>query len=140
MSPRAQDIIDAARACVGTPFQHQGRQPGLGLDCAGLLVVALAAVGFAALDRTDYGRRPFGGELEAMLEAQPLLVRVPIPEMRPADILLMRIKRDPQHLALLAGDTIIHAWEDCGKVAEHRLDTRWRQRIVRVYRIAELAR
>lgn len=135
----ADDLIAAARACEHTPFVHQGRQPGVGLDCAGLLKVALCAIGRAPLDRTDYGRIPHGGELEAMLDAQPLLVRVPINEMRAADILLMRFKADPQHLALLAGETIIHAYEDAGKVVEHRLDTRWRARIVRVYRLKELA-
>ena len=136
----ADDLIAAARTCVGIPFQHQGRQPGLGLDCAGLLVVALRTLRLDPLDRTDYGRNPHGGALEAMLDAQPLLFRVPIQEMRPADVLLMRFKTDPQHLALFAGETIIHAYESAGKVAEHRLDTRWRARIVRVYRVQELAR
>ncbi len=28
--------IAAARTCLGTPFHHQGRAPGVGLDCIGL--------------------------------------------------------------------------------------------------------
>ena len=39
-------MIAAARACIGTPFHHQGRRPGAGLDCIGLIVIALRAAGF----------------------------------------------------------------------------------------------
>lgn len=136
MFRRSQDLIDAARACVDTPFHHQGRQPGVGLDCAGLLVVAMQSLGLSPLDRTDYSRTPHGGELESMLDAQPMLARVPIHDMHDGDVLLMRFEKEPQHLALHAGETIIHAYQTVGKVVEHRLDTRWRARIVRVYRVA----
>ena len=37
------DIIAIARACLGTPFRHQGRIPGVALDCAGLVVAVAAA-------------------------------------------------------------------------------------------------
>ena len=136
----AGDLIAAARACLATPFHHQGRQPGVGLDCAGLLIVALRAVGIEALDLPAYGRRPHGGELETMLDAQPYLLRLPLNSMRDGDVLLMRFFRDPQHLALYAGGTILHAYEAAGQVVEHRMDSRWAQRIVRVYRIAAMAR
>ncbi|MBK8745664.1 MAG: peptidase P60, partial [Propionivibrio sp.] len=38
-------ILAAARACIGTPFVHQGRIPGLALDCAGLVVAVAQAIG-----------------------------------------------------------------------------------------------
>ena len=53
-------MIASARACIGTPFHHQGRAIGIGLDCIGLIVVALTAAGFSVRDRSDYGRRPDG--------------------------------------------------------------------------------
>jgi len=48
--------------------------------------------------------------------------------------LLMRFMGDPQHLAIYAGETIIHAFAAGRKVCEHRLDDVWRARIVRIYR------
>jgi hypothetical protein len=45
----------------------------------------------------------------------------------------MRFSGDPQHLAICAGDTIIHAWQTVGKVAEHRFTDEWKSRVVRVY-------
>ena len=56
-------MIATARACAGTPFHDQGRAPGVGLDCIGLIVIAMRAAGFAVHDRTDYGRRPDGKSL-----------------------------------------------------------------------------
>lgn len=130
----SDDLIRAARDCLGTPFHHQGRQPGVGLDCGGLLVVALRAVGVDPIDMAGYARRPHGGTLERLLDSQSFLVRVAIQERAVADVLLMRFGAEPQHLALLTGETIIHAWEAVGKVVEHRLDGRWLRHVVRVYR------
>jgi len=33
-----EQIVSVARAAVGTPWRHQRRVAGLGLDCIGLLV------------------------------------------------------------------------------------------------------
>lgn len=129
------DLIAAARACLNTPFHHQGRQPNVGLDCGGLLVVALRAIGIQPVDMVAYDRRPHGGIMENLLDSQPCLTRVQVSEMRPGDILLMRFKSDPQHLALLAGESILHAWEAAGRVVEHRMDNRWLRHIVRAYRL-----
>ena len=42
----ANGIIASARACLGTPFLHQGRIPGVALDCAGLVgIIADSAMG-----------------------------------------------------------------------------------------------
>jgi hypothetical protein len=46
----------------------------------------------------------------------------------------MRFGNEPQHLAVFEGDNVIHAYESIGRVVEHRLDDKWRKRIVRVYR------
>jgi cell wall-associated NlpC family hydrolase len=46
----AAEIIAAARACLGTPFRHQGRLPGIGLDCAGVALHVAQAVGCGTLD------------------------------------------------------------------------------------------
>jgi hypothetical protein len=37
----------------------------------------------------------------------------------------MRFASDPQHLAICAGETIIHAYEAAGQCCEHRLSGLW---------------
>lgn len=123
-----------ARSCIGTPFRHQGRIPGVALDCAGLLIVVAETVGAAHQDVTGYGPNPSGGMLEAALDAQPGLERVLIAQRRAGDLLLMRFAVEPQHLAVFTGDTIIHAYANVRMVCEHRLSAVWAARIVRAYR------
>ena len=99
-------MIAAAREAVGTPFRHQGRTVGKGIDCAGLMVYAMSSA----------------------------LIRVHgIPQA--GDILLMRFDGDPCHLAICTGPTMIHAWAIVRKVCEHDFDREWQSRVVRIYRI-----
>ena len=133
----ADDILIAARSFLGTPFRHQGRIPGLALDCAGLVVSVAKEIGADYIDRPGYSRNPSGGLLESALDDQPCLERVT--DRQPGDVLLMRFSGEPQHLAICAGDTIIHSYEAVGKVCEHRLASVWAARIVRVYRFKGLA-
>lgn len=130
----AYSIIAAARSEVGTPFHHLGRLPGIRLDCAGLVVHVANQIGADCLDVDGYSNHPSQGMLEAALDSQPCLRRVAINDRQPGDVLLMRFKGDPQHLAICAGKTIIHAYSNAGQVSEHRLSDVWAARIVRVYR------
>lgn len=131
------DIITAARECVGTPFRHQGRIIGLALDCAGLIVYIAAKFGLKSIEPDGYGRSPCNGMLEASADLQPYLMRVS--DMQAADVLMMRFTGEPQHVAIYTGDTIIHAYESIGKVVEHRMDDKWLRRVVRVYRFKDVA-
>lgn len=132
---RTDDLIAAARECLGTPFRHQGRLVGVGLDCVGVVVHALQAVGIDVIDQRGYGDVPSNGLLESAIEQQPTLVRVTT--IMPGDILLMRMLGQPTHVALFTGDTIIHAYDAIGKCCQHRLDARWASRVVRIYRVKE---
>ena len=135
----ADDIIAAARACLGTPFRHQGRVAGEALDCAGLAVQVARACGCAVVDAEAYGPYPARGQLETALAAQPGLQRLPAGAVpQPGDLLLMRFAREPQHLAILAGETIIHAWTEAGKVCEHDFTAAWQRRVCAVYRFVEV--
>lgn len=133
-------VVAAARACLGTPFRHQARVPGLGLDCVGLLAHVFESLTLPYEDETGYPRTPFGGKLERNLDAQPSLRRVPLDEMAAGDVLVMRIKSAPQHVAIHSGEIgghvyIIHASEEHGGVVEHRLDAMWGARVMRAYRV-----
>lgn len=132
----AADIIAAARAEIGTPFVHQGRLSGVALDCAGLIVQVATALGLDYVDVPGYSRTPSGGILEAALDAQPCLERVA--EAEAGDVLLFRFTGAAQHLGITTGENLIHAYQKVGKVCEHRIDTQWQRRIVRIYRFKGL--
>ena len=134
----ADNVIEAARECLGTPFRHQGRIVGEALDCAGVAVHVAERLGYGVLDVTGYGRTPVNGQLEDTLSSQPFLYQVEIPEAAPGDILLMRFAGEPQHLAILADNTIIHAYESVEMCCEHSLTSKWAARIVKVYRFLEI--
>ncbi|MFW5970145.1 MAG: NlpC/P60 family protein [Halofilum sp. (in: g-proteobacteria)] len=131
----AADVIAAARACIDTPFHHQGRQPGVGLDCAGLLVHAFSAAGHRTIDDHRYPRAPDPRRMRSVLER--ILVRV-TDAWRPGDVLYCRIKHDPQHLAIWTGSSMIHGYLTAGRVVEHGMDRRWERRVIARYRHPEL--
>lgn len=132
----AAEIISAARECLNTPFQHQGRIVGLALDCAGV-AVHVASKWHTVEQPPAYGRLPHDSMLEQWIERQPFLERATHPQA--GDLLLMRFENEPQHLAINAGETMIHAYQSIGKTVEHNLDDKWRRRIVRAYRFKGVA-
>ena len=131
-------LIATARSYVGTPFRHQGRLPGIALDCAGVAVCAARAEGWPAIDMPGYSRTPTKGMLRQHLMAQPAL-RLVNRSPRFGDLLLMAFGREDQHVALCAGDTIIHAYEAVGKVCEHGFTDEWQKRVVAVFEFVEAA-
>jgi NlpC/P60 family putative phage cell wall peptidase len=132
MTKETSRMIAAARAAIGTPFHHQGRAPGLGLDCIGLIIVALRAVDFEINDRTDYSRRPDGKSLVAALDEHGAL---PVEEIQAGDILLFRYDRQPQHVALAtSADTMIHSFAPADKVVETSIGDYWKRRLTGIYR------
>lgn len=129
-----EEIIRAARSCLGTPFVHQGRLPGVALDCAGLLVQCFINVCVPYHDEYGYPRYPYRGLIRKILDSQPSLVAVPARRsLRPGRVLLMKIRREPQHVAIYTGESIIHAYSGAQFVVEHQLTAAWRKRIDRGY-------
>ncbi|MDO9007218.1 MAG: NlpC/P60 family protein [Deltaproteobacteria bacterium] len=129
---KASQIIAAARECIGTPFAHQGRIINKALDCAGVAVHVFDSMGCEVDQPAAYSRTPNNAMLEYWADRQPFLTRETIPQA--GDILLMRFAGEPQHVAIFTGENLIHAYEAIGRVVEHRLDAKWRKRIVRAYR------
>ena len=103
------------------------------VDCAGVVIHALGCAGLDVVDQSGYGRTPNKGLLESALKAHNGITKVD--DYQAGDILLMRFGREPQHLAIFSGGGIIHADEASGVCCEHRLDSKWASRIVRIYRL-----
>lgn len=127
--------IEQARALIGVPWCHQGRNPAVGIDCAGLLILA-----FDVQSPTpSYGRNPCRGLLEATMEG---LLGAPLEEgaeMRPGDAVAMAYGGPIRHCGLIADDihgglSLIHTDSILGRVTEHPLDEKWLRRIRRIYR------
>lgn len=135
MFEKADEVIAAARECIGTPFRHQGRLPGVGLDCAGLGIVAANAAGIDIKDFAGYPRLPFDGMLKKMFDEQPQLKQIDKRDAQPGDVFIMRNSHEPEHIAIASENGyIIHSSWNIRKVVEQRLDELLRNRIVYVYR------
>ena len=120
-----QQIIDLARHLCGTPYRHQGRDPGTGLDCLGLIIVIAQSIGFnTRLDRQNYPRFPDGLELRETLLAAGLIETGQAEAGGLVQICFRGLKGWGQHLGIVSDrETIIHAYErnGQGKVKEEPL-------------------
>jgi cell wall-associated NlpC family hydrolase len=126
------EIVAAARKELGTPFKHQARLSGVALDCVGLASI-VARNWYTPVEPLAYGRTPDNGMLQMWLGRQYFLETAD--EMQAGDFLLMRFGKEPQHMAIFTGSTIIHAYQSIGKVVEHGMDEKWRNRVVKIYRM-----
>lgn len=121
----------------GVPFHHQGRSSA-GVDCAGLIVCALAALGIATDVPRDYTTNAAGALLLPWLDGSPLLEAAALNEEPQAgDVLAFRIGRSVQHLGVAIGDgSMVHAIRTAG-VATVTLSAMWRYRLAARYRWAD---
>lgn len=130
---RGQDLVDAARCYVGTPFHHQGRLLNVGVDCAGLLICSARDAGRDLLAEAKragfnddqlkrYGKDLKTDYLTRMLE----VIAEPIQDLRVGAVLLFRVKlsRSP-HLGIRTHKGMIHAFDRVGEVVETGIDTWW---------------
>lgn len=129
---KVSDILKYARETIGTPYHHQGRVIGRGLDCIGVAIYVAQKLGVQYLDLPAYGASPHKGLLNEMMDKQPCLEHVY--EMKPGDILQMKFVQDPQHVAIFTGTTIIHCSMETGRVVEHHLDSESLANVTKIYR------
>lgn len=125
--------LERARACLGVKWKHQGRNPEIAIDCAGLLIHA-----FEVEEETpQYGREPYAGLMEATLER---FLGPPIDgPMQPGDVVAMAYTGSIRHCGMIGdhpngGLSLIHTDSILGHVTEHALDAKWLRRIKKVYR------
>lgn len=148
---RSQIIIEA-RSWIGTRFHHQGRIKKTenskgGCDCIGLIIGVASNLDIkckgrplVSFDRTNYSRIPDGESLKNSLDY--CLSPINIDSIQLADILLMRINKEPQHVAFVGvndegGLSLIHCYMQARGVVEHALDGYWKQKIVAAYSLLD---
>lgn len=125
----AQAVIDEARKWIGVPFHHQGRVRA-GVDCVGLIVVVMDGLGLMprGADLADYGRHP-NGTLTRVLDEHCTRLDAPLP----GSVAVIRWWRQAHHVAIHAGETLIHSHQRFGGVAEHSFAGRWKGRCMAWY-------
>lgn len=144
-------LVARARSYIGTPYRHRGRNPAIGLDCAGLPWRCFAALGVMLPDLKRYGREPHqDGLMQGVVDALGAAIweggvrnKVPRDLLQPGDVVVMAFVSEPHHLAILGDDavhglTIIHAdgSPSVSRVVEVGLDAVWQAKIVAVFRRA----
>lgn len=113
-----QQIVCSARKRIGTPFKHQGRKAGVGLDCIGLVVDVFKEFypDIVNLDMTNYSRIPNKNKLKETLDL--LLQPVDLYDADAGDIILFAYGKEPQHVGILTENSVIHAYASVGRVIE----------------------
>jgi len=133
----SESIVREARAQIGTPFRHQGRIPGVALDCVGLLVVVGRGCGLRVADETTYPRETDGEVLRRCLEA--VCRRIPVRGVEPGDILIFLRGASLWHAGIVTKQdplTMVHAWArfSRSRVREEVVSGPWRARIESAWR------
>jgi cell wall-associated NlpC family hydrolase len=148
MQPDRNAVIARAREYLGTPYRHQGRAKGLGMDCVGLPICVGEDLGLRdklgspilKSDHLNYPPRPIAdvsSQVAARLEEKPR------DWIKGGDVVTIKVGRYVSHLAIVtdleAGLGLIHAYAGgpC-MVAEHRLDLKWKSRIYRAFYFPEI--
>lgn len=125
-------VVRQAQTWLGTPWHHQARLKGVGVDCVGLLIGVCRELNIAIEDYQEYGRFPDGYHLAKELERQ-LIKKTSLP--MPGDIMLFRISRMPQHIAICSPMGLIHAHQGVMKVVETSMPPYWDTHILGVYQL-----
>ncbi|MEQ8767219.1 MAG: hypothetical protein RL885_25130 [Planctomycetota bacterium] len=131
----------AAETMVGTPYHHQGRVPGVGLDCVGLLLCAAQLVG-APIEPEREDERCYSRRIESDGLVRGLRRRFDqVPDCEtigPGSIVAMWKRRRglAQHVGIVSasGVDLIHVDARAG-VTRSSLDGLWGNRIVTTFRL-----
>lgn len=129
----------AAKRYIGVPFRHQGRNPSVGIDCVGLLVLSARDCGYGSLsdyDGTSYDRNPARGELERRIGR----ALTPYPELLPGCVVCMDFFGKVRHVGIISQLDdgrlgLIHSYNKPPRVVENGINERWMDFIKSVYRL-----
>jgi cell wall-associated NlpC family hydrolase len=99
--PTRADVIAEARTWLDTPYLHQHRAKGHGVDCAGLVIGVARELGIVArdFDVNGYPREPDGKTLLEICDR--FMDRVPMADIRPGNVLVYSFAKHPAHLGIV---------------------------------------
>ena len=134
--------VKAALEWEGTPYHHQARVKGAGVDCAQLVAAVHEQVtGASVVVPCDYSPEWHLHNREERLIAileQLGCKEKPVEETKPGDILCFKFGRVISHLGImLHAGMFIHARIDQGKVTINTLAADWKARHLRTFSFPE---
>lgn len=139
MTNTPEKFLAAARSYKGTPFHHQGRQPGLALDCIGVAVCAARECGLEMKHDIGYPVLAFKDRITSPLSEYA--TEIELEDVRPGDLGIFRTPQSgktPHHVAVFCEDggaSIVHACSpSIGKVIEEPLGV-WKKLLVSCWRV-----
>ncbi|HWK40576.1 MAG TPA: hypothetical protein VNR60_01475 [Croceibacterium sp.] len=128
-------LARAAEGHLGTPFRLHGHDPLTGLDCVGLVAVALAEIGRPVVPPQRYGLRHRAAEHLLPLAAAAGLAEVTSPA-EAGDVLLLQAGPAQLHLAVAAcGGGIVHAHAGLRRVVITPFPLAWP--VIRHWRLSD---
>ena len=116
---RPEEIVARARALIGTRYRPQGRTAADGLDCIGLVALA---VGARNVPR-DYALR--GGSVPRLTAELKAAGLGRVREMAAGDVLVLAPGPDQLHLGLFTGVGLVHGDAGIRRVVERPLPLPW---------------
>lgn len=129
---KSSQVISTARTLINTPYQHQGRKPGVGIDCIGLVIVTAHQLGLFDYDYINYSRDPDGQLLKIVEKHCEKL-----PDLTEGAIAVFQLSAIPHHVGIISkfrGNWgLIHAYQNTGKVREHEFIKWWQNKLVGIY-------
>jgi hypothetical protein len=108
-------FVSTVRSYVGTPTHHQGRLPGVGMDCPAPAICAMWEHGIKPRTWDITGYKGFGDGREIRAYCDEHLIPIEQADLQPADVLLVGwAKGPPTHLGVvfehpLGGLAMVHA-------------------------------
>lgn len=132
-------IVEAAREALGTPFHHEGRLVGVGIDCVGLLVHVARRLNVSHVDVPHYPRLAVDASLEEILALS--LERIDPAEARHGDVLCFWLRKPtlPQHVAFRTPVGMLHTYAKVGRVVEHEFSANWPKHVSTAWRYPGVA-
>ncbi len=130
-----QRILIEARKWIKTPWRHNQKLIGHGVDCVRFIEAVFRdslGLKFGNIDR--YARMPEGDEILVFLQSTQCLKQIPLAEISAGDLLLFTLGKIPYHLGISNGTGFIHADSHHGVI---ELDSmgRWQRRLIAAFRV-----
>jgi len=121
-----EELAQAAKGLIGSPFRLHGRDPATGLDCIGLLQAAMAAAGRPLVLPNGYTLRQRQPPDLAGIARICGFSRIVPRETEAGDVIMLRPSACQVHLAIATGGhAFVHAHAGLGKVALSPLLPPW---------------
>lgn len=137
---KIEQFVAFARELIGTPFHHQGRVPGLGLDCIGTVAIAATKAGYSIADRSNYPHKPDGSFQESVEQHCDL---IEFKDLRVGDLVMFKFDQEvhAQHIGIISNLEpllMIHAYAQRKKVTENSIDATWLPILSGCYRFKDV--